>query len=199
MKIKIIGIARGLNKDEIIPAFEAALTGGIKDLEITMNTEGASELIKIAKEHFKNSALIGAGTVLTLEDMNKALDSGSEFIVAPVINKEVIEYCNKNNIPVYPGALTPTEIYQAWTYGATMVKVFPANSMGGADYIKSVKGPLNDIKLLACNGVTPDNLSEYIQKGVDGIALGSGLFKKEWIKNKEFDKIKQTALKYTSL
>lgn len=191
-----IGIARGLGIDDLIPSFNAAIDGGFATLEITMNTPDASELIKVIVKEFRGRAIIGAGTVTNLNELNIALAAGAEFIVSPNTSPDIIKQCKISKIPIYPGALTPTEIYTAWDLGATMVKVFPVSSMGGFSYIKELKGPFNNIKLLACGGVNPLNIEDYITSGVNGIALGSGLFKKEWIEKKEFYRITEEALKY---
>jgi len=199
MNFTVIGIARGLDIEDVIPSFEAVIKGGISRLEITMNTPDADKIIKNSIAHFKGRALIGAGTVVTMEDADRALIAGAGFIVSPVLNVEMVKYLSKSRIPVYPGAFTPTEIYTAWEAGATMVKVFPVSRAGGAPYIKDVKAPLDSIKLLACGGVTIDNLKEYIECGTDGIALGNQLFDKTMIKNREFDKLTQTALSFTDI
>ncbi len=199
MDFTIVAIARGITKKQIKPAFEAIVKGGITLLEVTMNTLHVLDLIKSATDHFKKQALIGAGTVCTLEEMHQALDAGAQFIVSPIINIKIVEYCHSNKIPVYPGALTPTEIYQAWNAGATMVKVFPVNRMGGADYIKDIKGPLDSIKLLACNGVNIDNCNDYLDKGADGIALASQLFNKEWLASGEYSKITAVAKQFSRI
>lgn len=198
MEFIIIGIARGIKEEDIIPAFEAAIEGGIKYLEVTMNTENAPKIITNAVSSFKSRAKIGAGTVITMKDLQIALDAGAGYIVSPIVNKEVIKFCYKNKIPVFPGAFTPTEIYEAWELGATMVKVFPAERAGGPDYIRDIKGPFNNIKLLACSGVTAENLKDYLRSMIDGIAIGGQLFDKEAILNKNYEKIKDIALKFTS-
>ena len=128
---------------------------------------------------------IGAGTILTLEDLHLALDSGATFIVSPVLVVEVVEYCVKNNIPVFPGALTPQEIYNAWDRGATMVKVFPAKFFSPA-YIEEIKGPFQDIEILACGGVSAENIGEFFSSGASAVAFGGSIFKKEWLKDRKF-------------
>jgi 2-dehydro-3-deoxyphosphogluconate aldolase / (4S)-4-hydroxy-2-oxoglutarate aldolase len=193
LSIICVAIARGLNEDQMLRAFEAAVKGGIKHLEITMNTDNAPELINRAYKEFNKSAEIGAGTVITIKDLHRALNSDARFIVSPVTNTEMIKYCKKMSIPVFPGALTPTEVYTAWEAGATMVKVFPVNAAGGPEYIKSLKGPLDSVKLLACNGVSPGNIEEYIEKGADGVALAGQLFNKEWISAGDYRKVKAAA------
>lgn len=184
-----IGIARGITLDEMIPAFQAAVTGGFLHLEITMNTPDAPSLISTAKKYFKGQALIGAGTVRNMRELDAALEAGAAFIVSPVTNIEMITFCRTNAVPVYPGALTPTEILTAWDAGATMVKVFPIGSVGGPDYVKEIKGPFDEIKILACGGVTPENVNQFYKNGAGGIAIGNRLFNREWIKAKQFELI----------
>ena len=160
-----------------------------------MNTQQAPELIKKAKQVCGKRLTLGAGTVLTLESLKSALDSGASFIVMPVLVKEVIEYCVERKIPVFPGALTPQEIYQAWESGATMVKVFPAK-LCGAEYFREIKGPFENIELLACSGVTPDNLKDYFACGASAISFGASVFRKDWLMLKDFQKISQAIKRY---
>jgi 2-dehydro-3-deoxyphosphogluconate aldolase/(4S)-4-hydroxy-2-oxoglutarate aldolase len=188
-----IGIARGVDASHIVPVFRAAFDGGIDHLEITMNTPGATELIAQASKTLGDTMRIGAGTVTSLSQCQAALRAGARFIVSPIIDIPLITFCRKKGIPVFPGALTPTEVFRAWEAGATMVKVFPIASMGGPAYIRELKGPFNSIKLLASGGVSPDRLEEYINAGTDGIAIGSQLFRKEWIEKGEYDRITETA------
>jgi len=192
-----IGIARGISEKDIIPAFEAALNGGFIHLEVTMNTEGASALISKAVKEFKNRAIIGAGTVTKMDELKSALDAGAKFIVSPVAHRDIIQFCKQSKIPVYPGAFTPTEVLDAWDAGADMVKVFPVSCAGGPMYVRELKGPFPYIKILACGGVTPENFSEYIKNGIDGIAIGASLFNKEWIAQKQFEKITEMALRFS--
>jgi len=115
--------------------------------------------------------------VLTLQDLESALGSGAGFIVLPVLVRAVVEYCVKNKIPVFPGALTPQEIYQAYASGATMVKVFPAKFFG-PEYFREIKGPFNKIELLACGGVTPENLKNYFASGANAVTFGASVLRR---------------------
>ncbi|PIQ86259.1 MAG: 2-dehydro-3-deoxyphosphogluconate aldolase [Candidatus Omnitrophica bacterium CG11_big_fil_rev_8_21_14_0_20_43_6] len=153
----VLGILRGIPAALIEPLIETVVSAGLETLEITMNTPGAAELIRKAKKVSAKPLVLGAGTVLTQQELESALDSGASFIVLPVLVREIVEYCVKKKIPVFPGALTPQEIYQAHLLGATIVKVFPAKFFGPA-YFRQIRGPFNTIGLLACGGVTPDNL-----------------------------------------
>lgn len=187
-QLPIMGIIRGVEADTIEPLIEAITSSGLKTIEITMNTQGASELIRRAATTAKNRLTIGAGTVLTMNDLRSALDAGATFIVLPTLVRDVVEHCVKKRIPVFPGALTPQEIYNAWRSGATMVKVFPAKFFGPA-YFKEVKGPFQNVKLLACGGITPDNIKSFFSNGASAIAFGGSVFKKEWLKGREFSRI----------
>ena len=123
-KLPIMGILRGVELDSIEPLLETVESSGLKTVEITMNTAGAAGLIKKAVGFTKGKLMIGAGTVLDAESLKSALDAGASFVVTPVLVDEVMKHCKKNKIPVFPGALTPLEIYNAWQSGATMVRFF---------------------------------------------------------------------------
>jgi len=189
-KLPIIAILRGIESDQVNPLTEASYNAGLRTLEITMNTPSAANLIKNMVRVSNGRLTIGAGTVLTLDDMKKALDAGATFIVMPTVEEKVVTYCAKKKIPVFPGALTPQEIFRAWQMGATMVKVFPAKFFGPA-YFKEIKGPFSNVELLACGGVTPDNIKEFFSSGASGIAFGGSVFKKEWLANNKFKLIEE--------
>jgi len=194
-KKPILGILRGVEADCMEPLVETVISSGLEAIEITMNTASAPELIRKAKQVSLNRLTIGAGTVLSIDSLKLALESGATFIVTPVLVKDVVEYCVKSKIPVFPGALTPLEIYQAWEAGATMVKVFPAK-LFGPQYFREIKGPFNDIELLACSGVTPQNMQEYFASGASAVSFGASVFKKEWLAAKDFKAIGQAVKKY---
>jgi 2-dehydro-3-deoxyphosphogluconate aldolase/(4S)-4-hydroxy-2-oxoglutarate aldolase len=195
IKLPVMGILRGVELPVIEPLLETVISSGLETIEITMNTPNACDLIKMAVRASKKRLMIGAGTVLDMQSLKSALVSGATFIVTPVVVSDVLEYCVKNKIPVFPGALTPQEIYAAWMGGATMVKVFPAK-MCGPEYFKEIKGPFNDIKLLACAGVTPENMQQYFSSGANAVSFGAGVFKKEWLDSKKFDSIGETIKRY---
>lgn len=187
-KQPILGIVRGVSLGQIEPLVEAVVASGLKHLEITMNTQGAPELIRKAVKISNKRLVLGAGTVLDMNSLKSALDSGATFIVMPVLVEEAMRYCLKNKIPVFPGALSPQEIYRAWQAGATMVKVFPAKFFG-PEYFREVKGPFNDIELLACSGITAQNMREYFSCGASALAFGASVFKQEWMQNKDYSRI----------
>lgn len=193
-QLPIMGILRGVKPDIIEPLTETVVSSGLRTVEIAMNTPGAPDLIRQMVKSADGRLTIGAGTVLTKDDLQHALDAGATFIVLPVLIPDVVEYCAKRSIPVFPGALTPLEIYNAWQSGATMVKVFPA-TFSGPEYFKEIKGPFQDIELLACGGVKPDNIKEFFFCGASAVAFGGSIFKTEWLRQQDFQSI-ETSIKY---
>lgn len=201
IKHKIIVIVRGIDRKYLIPLAQALYDGGIRLLEITYSADKSvldgdtAENIKLIAEHFEGKMLIGAGTVLTEEQVKLTSNAGGKFIISPDTNKSVIEKTNELGLVSIPGALTPTEAQSAHTFGADFVKLFPITNMGSA-YVKAIKAPLSHIKLLAVGGVNKDNASEFIKAGVCGIGAGGNLVNKEWILNGEFDKITALAQEF---
>lgn len=189
-ELPIMGILRGVEESAIEPLTEAIIASGLKTVEITMNTPSAADLIRRMVKASSGRLSIGAGTVLTTDSLRAALDRGATFAVMPALITEVTEFCVKKKIPVFPGALTPKEIYEAWRAGATMVKVFPAKFFGPR-YFEEIKGPFQDVELLACGGVTSENVASFFSKGASAVAFGASIFKKEWLKRREFNRIEE--------
>jgi len=188
-KVPIVGIVRNLSLEDLIQILPIFREAGLTTIEITMNTPGAEEMIAYALEKESDGLNIGAGTVCTKEDLSLALDAGAQFIVTPIINKKVIKSCVKKGVPVFPGAFTPTEIYNAWALGADMVKIYPATSLG-PEYIKDLKAPMNQLKLLPTGGVSLDNMSDFIKAGANGLGIGGQLFDKKLIQEKNWEGLK---------
>ncbi len=186
--LPILAILRGITSRHIDPLLSIFKKSDIRNIEVTMNTEGATdhiaELVDKAGDRFN----IGAGTVLSKDDLHTALKAGAKFIVCPSIVDEVVEECVKENIPVFPGALTPTEIQKAWNMGATMVKLFPSG-MYGPGYIRALKGPFPNIKIMAVGGVTEQNISLFFKQGANAVAFGAGILRAEWLEKDRFDLI----------
>ncbi len=180
----VVGILRGLSKEQVLEIVPIYLSSGFFTIEITMNSPNVSGTIANLIKDFP-TLNVGAGTVCSMQDLTKALEAGSQFIVTPIINEEVIIYCVKNNIPVFPGAYSPTEIYKAWSLGASAVKVFPATRLG-AQFIKDVSTPLKDIKMLPTGGVSRENIRSFFEAGAIGVGMGSSLFNKELILTKNY-------------
>ena len=196
-KLPIMGIVRGVEEEQLAPLIQTVIASGLETLEITMNTQNAPLLIKQAVKLSGGKLCVGAGTVLNVQDLKSALQAGATFMVSPVLIPKVAQYCRKNKIPFFPGALTPTEIYQAWESGATMVKVFPAKFFG-PEYFKEIKAPFQDIQLLACSGVTPENICAYFNSGASAVSFGASVFRKEWLKAGDFKSIGSAIKAYIS-
>ncbi len=180
LKVPIVGIVRGMPFDTIKNILSVYAEAGLNTIEITMNTEGADKMIEFIADNFGSKLNVGAGTVCTQAELDSALNAGAQFVVTPVVNPQIIERCVNAGIPIFPGAFTPTEIYNAWEMGAYMVKIFPATQLG-PNYIKEVKAPLNKIKLVPTGGITLENIETFKNAGADGYGLGSSLFDKKLI------------------
>lgn len=173
--LPIVGILRFFSREQVRHLIPAVLAGGLRNLEITMNTAGAEDLIRLACDLVGGSGNVGAGTVLTVGQLDRALAAGASFIVTPAVVPEVIRACVERGVPVMPGALTPTEILTAWQLGARLVKIFPADTLGPA-HVKAVKAPFPEIPLMPTGGVTVATLPAFRQAGADAFGVGSPLF-----------------------
>ncbi|MEJ7694784.1 bifunctional 4-hydroxy-2-oxoglutarate aldolase/2-dehydro-3-deoxy-phosphogluconate aldolase [Daejeonella sp.] len=189
-RVPVVGIIRGLTFDEIKEILPVYVSSGLTTIEITMNTIAAKEIISYAAANYSGRLNVGAGTVCDERGLEDALSAGAQFIVTPILNDAVIKSCVDQNVPIFPGAYTPTEIYRAWELGASMVKVYPATSLGSG-YIKDVKAPLNHIKLMPTGGIHKDNIAEFMQAGADGLGVGSQLFDKKLIKDKDWSGLEE--------
>ncbi len=189
-QLPIVGILRGFTRAETSEIVRAAARGGLVNLEITMNSPSACDQIRDATELAGNSMNIGAGTVTRLDILEAALGAGASFIVTPVVHPDVIRRCRELAIPIFPGAFTPTEIVRAWELGAEMVKVFPADA-AGPGYIRGLKGPLPQIKLLPTGGIDLETLPRFLEAGADGFGVGSPLFQKEKVAAKNWSWIEE--------
>ena len=195
----IVGIVRGVSMDVMRDIVKAYLKAGLHTIEITMNTAGATEMISKLRGEFKELN-VGAGTVCNMEDYEKAVAAGAQFIVTPIIDEVVIKTAVAQGIPIFPGAYSPTEIYKAWSLGASAVKIFPATQLG-VQFIKDIAAPLNNIKLLPTGGVSLENIKSFFEAGAVGVGMGSSLFNKKLIQegdfeglSKHFEKIKAALL-----
>lgn len=194
MKYKIFAIARGIDPLKMPETFSALCDGGIRLIEITMNSNGAVEQVRRAVQLFEKDMVIGAGTVTDVEKARLAYDAGARFLVAPNLDMEVMEFAMKHDVLVIPGVMTPTEMTAAVKAGARAVKLFPAGALG-IGYIKDVLAPLNNMKIIAVGGVNNDNATDFIKAGCIGVGVGSSLLKKSFIDQSEFDLLKVHAEK----
>lgn len=198
-KIRVVAVIRLPDLTIAEPLTRALLDGGIKGLEFTLTNRDSIEVIRRLKNEiadFANGeAVIGAGTVTNVEDAQACIDAGAQFIVSPTTKLPVIQLCNSADVPIMPGAYTPTEIETAWDSGADVVKVFPATTLGPG-YIKAVLAPLPHLRLMPTGGIDLDNMADYLKAGVVAVGVGGNLLDKTAIAAGNWDAISATARAY---
>ena len=199
MEIGIVPVVRASSQREALMAAEAVAEGGIPIVEITMTVPGAVDVIRALAKMNSSKILIGAGTVLDAEAARSCRDAGAEFLVSPALNLETIEFATKENVLIMAGALTPTEIVKAWKAGADFVKVFPCGQVGGAKYIKAIKGPLPQIPLVPTGGVNLNTVAEFLEAGAEALGVGSELVQAEALKSGKPEIIVETARKFVEI
>lgn len=196
---KIIAIIRNAKPDDILPIVKSLYKSGIRAIEITMNYPKALESIELVATEMKDKVVVGAGTVLDAESARLAILSGATFILSPTLNKETIQMTKKYGAVSIPGALSPTEILDAYEYGGDIIKVFPTTSMG-PEYIKDLQGPLPQIPLLPTGGIDLNNIEQFMKAGAVGVGLGSSLVNTKLEANEEYYKnLEETAKQFSDI
>jgi 2-dehydro-3-deoxyphosphogluconate aldolase/(4S)-4-hydroxy-2-oxoglutarate aldolase len=194
--VGIIPVIRAASADVAIAVVEALMEAQLTVAEITMTVPNAIEAIAAVEKRFGGAILIGAGTITDADTARRAVDAGAEFLVSPCLVGEVIEAAQREDVPVLPGALTPTEIFEAFRRGADMVKVFPAQNVGGASYLRALRGPFPDIPLVPTGGVTLDNIGDFFAAGAAAVGVGSELVSKEALARSDFNAVGALARKF---
>lgn len=194
----IIGILRGIASEVLPDILESFYQAGLSTIEITMNSPEVEDQIKWTVQNYGGKLNVGAGTVRNSDELKRALEVGASYIVTPNVDEDVITRCKKRQIPIFSGALTPTEVYHAHRLGADMVKVFPASVLG-PDYFKSLKGPLESIPLIATGGVNEHNLIGYLDAGAYGFGIGGTLFDKNLIAEKDWTALTEHMRKFVRI
>lgn len=195
---RIIAIIRGFAPDVCLRLAEAYAKGGIRLVEVTFNQKSpdtwrdTAAAIRAIRERFAGMVRVGAGTVLTEEQLSMCEEAGGEYMITPNVNAALIRECVRRGLVAMPGALTPSEAVTAYDAGASFVKIFPAGSLGPG-YVKAVMAPLSHIPFLAVGGVGPDNVADFIKAGCIGAGVGGNLSNKEWIAAGEWGKIEDVA------
>ena len=183
-KMPVVGIIRGLSVAEIdfvIPIYKEA---GFTTIEITLNTPEALSVISSLANQYNGELNVGAGTVCSLDDLAAAVNAGANFIVTPIFKAEVVKKCVSMEVPIFPGAFSPTEIYEAWELGASMVKLYPASVVGPA-YVSAVLAPLNKVKIMPTGGIHLSNMLAFMKAGATSLGIGSELFDKKIIQKRD--------------
>jgi 2-dehydro-3-deoxyphosphogluconate aldolase/(4S)-4-hydroxy-2-oxoglutarate aldolase len=191
---RVVAIVRDIPFKSVIELAGALYQGGIRVLEITMNTLDAYQSIEALRKIYRDKMWIGAGTVIDNNNAILADKAGAQFFVTPNVDETVIQFGVSHDIPVFSGAFTPTEVVQAYKAGAAAVKIFPSSSVG-AQYIKELQGPLSHIPLLAVGGISADNVAEYIKAGAWGVGVGGKLANKAVIQKGDFATITAYAIR----
>ena len=184
--VAIIPIIRASSADAVVPVAEALLHAGLPVVEITLTVPNAIDAISAMAKRFSGKLLVGAGTVTDAETARRAVEAGAEFIVTPCLVPEVIEAAQRADVAVLPGALTPTEVFEAFRLGGDMVKVFPAQSVGGAAYLRALRGPFPNIPLVPTGGVTLDNIAELFKAGAAAVGVGTELISKDALDRRDY-------------
>lgn len=191
-KIGIIPVVVLDHADDAAPLAQALIDGGLPCAEVTFRTDAAAEAIEIMSRRFPE-LMVGAGTVLSVEQVDSAVQAGARFIVTPGLNPEVVKHCIHNNIPVCPGICTPTEIERALSLGIDIVKFFPAEPIGGISYLKAIAAPYTGVKFVPTGGINAENVRDYLGNARVLACGGSWMVKKELINAGNFTKIKEMA------
>jgi 2-dehydro-3-deoxyphosphogluconate aldolase/(4S)-4-hydroxy-2-oxoglutarate aldolase len=184
----IIPVIRASSAEDALFAAEAVLAGGVDVVEITMTVPGATAVVSRIAETMPE-ILVGAGTVLNAEAAQRCLDAGAQFLVSPGINLKALEFAQRKNVLMIAGALTPTEVMSAWEFGADLVKIFPCSQVGGASYIRALKGPFPEIPLVPTGGVNLETCAAFIEAGASALGVGGELILKEAIRQKNAELI----------
>ncbi|MFE4240069.1 bifunctional 4-hydroxy-2-oxoglutarate aldolase/2-dehydro-3-deoxy-phosphogluconate aldolase [Peribacillus butanolivorans] len=196
---KLVAVIRGARPDQIVPIARALNEGGIRTLEITVETPKVCELIDKVKEEFGDDIIVGAGTVLDPETARSVIMAGAEFIFSPTVNIETIKMAKRYGIISIPGALTPTEILTAYEHGADVIKVFPADALG-VGYFKNLKGPMPHIPLMPTGGVNLDNLASFLKAGAVAAGIGGSLINpKKLLSEEDYTELEETAKKFSAI
>jgi 2-dehydro-3-deoxyphosphogluconate aldolase/(4S)-4-hydroxy-2-oxoglutarate aldolase len=188
----VIGIFRIDAPEKCILAMEALMKGGLNVFEVTLTTPGAMDVISEARKKFGDPALIGIGTVLDRDAAEKGIDAGAQFIVSPSLDKDVVELCKTREIVSCPGTFTGTEIVQALKWGADIIKVFPIGQVG-PDYIRAIRCPLPQARLVPTGGVDASNLGEYLRAGAFAVGIGGNLIPQKAISEARYDVLTEGA------
>lgn len=198
MDTRIVAIIRGFATDICLKLADAYLRGGIRFVEVTFNQKvpdtwkDTAEAIRSIKARFGADLHVGAGTVLTEEQLGLCAEAGGEYMIAPNVDVNLIRSCVARGMIAMPGAMTPSEAVSAWNAGAKFIKIFPAGALGPG-YVKALRAPLSQIPFLAVGGISPDNVADFMRAGCVGAGVGGNLTNKEWISAGDWSKIADIA------
>lgn len=185
-KHPVLAIIRNVPLEDTVDYAKAIVNGGIRLFEVALNSADSYKQISCLRRTFGDEIVLGAGTAITVERAEKAIEAGAEFLLTPSTQSEILHYCRENQISILPGALTPSDVAMCLNYGFDTMKLFPAGDMP-MGYINSLKGPFNNTEYVAIGGVNYSNIGEFFKKGFLGVGLGSNLMPKEALKAKDWE------------
>ena len=188
----VIAIIRADSSEQLIDATRALLDGGIQAIEVTMTTPKALQVIRETTKKFGDKLLMGVGTVLDEDTARLAIEGGAQFVVTPVLRMDVIELCRRYSKPILSGAYTPTEALTAWEAGSDFIKIFPADGLG-SNYIKAIRAPLPQLKIVPTGGVDVKTCGEFIKAGCVAVAAGSSLVSKSILQKRDWKSLSELA------
>ncbi len=194
LKRKAIAVVRMKDAQKLMDVIKAVYSGGISVIEITMTVPNAIELIRKVTNELDDDFIIGVGSVLNKTNAEDAIKAGAKYVVSPIFKKEIVDAAHDNDVPVMPGAFSPTEILTAQEYGADIVKVFPANVVG-MDFFKAVLAPMPHLKIMPTGGVTLTNAGDWLKAGACAVGIGSALLDKSAIEKGDYDILTSNAKK----
>ena len=190
---KIFATLQAASAESALRAAEAAIRGGIKLVEVSLSTSGEYRVISELRRVFGDQACIGAGSVMTDDQIDRAIKSGAQFINMPHTNKTLVDICRRQRTLPIVGALTPTEIAYAWALGVPLISVFPTFSLGGADYIAALIARMRTVRLIASGDIGPDSISDYFSAGAFAVSVGKRLFTRGDLENRNYTAIAERA------
>ena len=197
-EVGIVPVVRATSSEEAVAVAEIIREGGIPIVEITMTVPGAITVIAELSKRYGDEVLVGAGTVLDPETARSCIAAGAQFIISPALNLQTIELCKLQRIAIFPGALTPTEVVTAWDAGADAIKVFPCSAVGGASYLRALKAPLPDVKLVPTGGVSLATAKDFIAAGAWALGVGADLVNTKAIKAGDRESVVAAARNYVA-
>lgn len=196
---KLVAVIRAPSGEILADVAEALLAGGIDVMEVTFTVPKAERVLEEVADRLGDRVLLGAGTVLDAPTARAAMLAGADFIVSPGTSLEVIQICRRYDKLVMPGALTPTEVIQAWEAGADAIKVFPADAAGGAKYLKSLQAPLPQIRLMPTGGVNLDTAADFLKAGAWALGVGASLVEADAVERRDFTRIESLARQFVTI
>jgi 2-dehydro-3-deoxyphosphogluconate aldolase/(4S)-4-hydroxy-2-oxoglutarate aldolase len=194
----VTAVLGGLDEDDIVPVAEAVHAGGVRALEVTADAKRCSEMIAAVDRALDGTdAIVGAGTVMDAAAARNVIEAGAEFVLAPNLDTDVIDVCNREQVLAVPGVMTPTEAAAAMEAGADLLKMFPASTVGPG-HIGALQGPLGDVPVMPTGGVDTDNVADYFEAGAVAVGAGSALVDYDAVEREDWDGVRESAAEFVA-